>query len=155
MSNDFFWGLTVRNIENALWNGLSQDAMVFGGAAVAVIANALARSIIPNNHQGKAGGMKNLVCTLAGIAAGFYACHYYADRLPYVTFVFDNALKFAVISAVTGAIGLKAGWTGSAIVLITWGGACGYFGRDVLRAVGAIGAVAGSLYMSGIATKSP
>ena len=145
MSHDFFWGLTVRNLENALWNSLSQNAMLFGGMAVAVAANALARYIIPNDHQNNPSGMKNLVCIVIGAGAGTYVSFLYADRLPHVTFAADKALKFAAISVVTGAIGSRAGWAGTAIGLITSGGAWGYFGRGVLPALGAIGAVAGSL----------
>ncbi len=152
MSNDFFWELTVRNIEDALWNSLSQNAMFFGGAVVAVVANVLARSIIPDNHRNK-GEMKDLICTVIGVGAGVWVSFRYADRLPHVTFAADKALKFAVISAVSGAIGLQAGLAGTAIVLITTGGALGYFGRDVLRTLGGIGAVFGSLHASSEALK--
>jgi hypothetical protein len=147
--SDFIWGLTVRNIENALWNGLSQDAMLFGGMAVAVVANALARSIIPNDHKNKPSGMKHLACTVIGAGAGIYVSFLYADRLPLVTFAADKALKFAVISFVTGAIGARAGWAGTAVGLITSGGTLGYFGRGVLPTLGAIGAVFGSLFVTG------
>jgi hypothetical protein len=147
--SDFIWGLTVRNIENALWNGLSQDAMLFGSMAVAVVANALARSIIPNDHQNKPSEMKHLVCTVIGAGAGIYVSFLYADRLPFVSFAAEKALKFAVISFVTGAIGVRAGWAGILIGLITSGGALGYFGRGALPTVGAIGAVFGSLFVTG------
>lgn len=154
--SDFIWGLTTRDIENALWNGLSESAMLFGGMAVAVAANAISRSLLPNDHRDKASGMKHLVCTVIGISAGVYASFRYANRLPHVTFAADKALKFLVISIVTAAIGAQIGWAGTAIALITSGGAFGYFGRSVLRCEGAIGAVLGSLIVTGLtARKSP
>ncbi len=137
MSTDFFWGLTTTDFKNALLNGLSQNAMFFGGAAVAVVANALARSIIPNNHRNKADGIKHLAGTVAGVSAGICISFRYAHRLPHVTFAADKALKFAAISFFTASIPI--------------GGAWGYFGRSILRFDGAAGAVLGSLFVTGFA----
>src|ERR1700733_2236554 len=105
--SDFIWGLKTRDIENALWNSLSESAMLISGLAVAMTANAVSRAFFPNNRQEKSSGMKHLVCTFIGIGAGVWISFRYADRLPYVTFAADKALKFLVISIVTGAIGLQ------------------------------------------------
>jgi hypothetical protein len=136
MSKDFFWGLTARNIQDALWNTMSQNAMLVGGMAVAVVANVLARSIIPNNRRNQADKIKHLAGTVMGVAAGIRISFWYADRLPHVTFAADKALKFAVMSSLGG---------------FTAGGALGYFGRSILRFNGAVGAVIGSLFVTGFA----
>jgi hypothetical protein len=152
--SDFIWGLTTRDIENAFWNGVSEGAMLVGGFAVAITANAISRVLLPNDRQHRASGMKHLVCTVIGITAGVLVSFSYADRLAHVTFVGEKALKFFVISLVTGAIGLKAGLVGTAIILITSGGAFGYFGRNALYANGALGAAVGSVVGSVLAATS-
>ncbi len=48
MSNAVFWGLTNKDFENALWNGLSQTAVCIGGALVAAIANSLTNKDFEN-----------------------------------------------------------------------------------------------------------
>jgi hypothetical protein len=145
MSNDFFWGLTVRDFQNAFWNDVNDFAILFGGMAVAAVANIAARSIIPNADGKKSGGMKHLVCTVIGIGTGVLVSFHYADRLHHVTFAAEKALKFVVISLVSGAIGLTAGPLGGLVAMITTGGAFGYFGRSLLRFGGAVGAVSGSV----------
>ncbi len=144
MSNDFIWGLTVRDFENAFWNDVSGCKMLFGGMAAAATANIISRAIIPNNERNKASGVKHLICTVIGIGAGVLVSFHYADRLHHVTFAADKALKFLVISLVTSTIGLGVGRRGAVIGMITSGGALGYFGRRALYAEGALGAVIGS-----------
>lgn len=148
MANDFIWGLTVRDFENAFWNDLNDYAIVFGGMAVAATANLISRSIIPNEGRNKSGGMKHFACTVIGIGAGVFVSFHYADRLHHVTFTAEKALKFLVISIGTAAIGAKTGFAGMVIGMITSGGALGYFGKDLLRAGGAIGAVIGSMIVT-------
>jgi hypothetical protein len=143
--SDFIWGLTTRDIGNAFWNGISQDAMIIGGATVTVVTGVIAHSIL---SSGKSSETQKQFCALAGMGAGIAVSLHYVDRLPYVTFAADKALKFFVISLVTGALGLKAGWAGAVVALTTSGGAFGYFGRDGLRFAGVIGAVLGGAVLS-------
>lgn len=153
MANDFIWGLTIRDLENAFWNDVNDYAIFFGGMAVAATANFISQSIIPNDKQNKAGGMKHLACTVIGIGAGVFVSFHYADRLQHVTFTAEKALKFLVISIGTAAIGAKTGFAGMVIGMITSGGAYGYFGKDLLRAGGAIGAVIGSVIVTSASLK--
>ncbi len=141
MSNDFIWGLTLQDFQNGFWNGMSDSAMLLGGMAAAAAANALSRTLISNNKQDKAYEMKHLACTVIGIGAGVWISFHYADRLHHVTFAAEKALKFLVISIVTGAIGASTGLVGLAIGLMTSGGAFGYFGRGLLRVEGGLGGV--------------
>jgi hypothetical protein len=142
--SDFIWGLTTQDLGNAFWNGISQNAMFLGGMAVAGTTAMVAhRILVSHSHSGQSSAKKPLLCALIGIGVGIAASLNYADRLHHVNFAADKALKFLVLSLVTGAIGLKAGRTEMVISLITLGGAFGYFGRGVLHAHGTIGAVIG------------
>lgn len=151
--SDFIWGLTVRDIENAFSNSMSGCKMVVGGMAVAAAVNALFRYIIPDEKTNKADDKKHIVSTAIGIVAGVLVSFRYVDRLPHVTFAAEKALKFLVISIVTGSIGMQAGPLGLAITLITGGGAWGYFGRSALHVGGAIGAVIGSILRTSTSIK--
>ncbi len=153
--SDFIWGLTTRDIENALWNSLSGSVMLFGGMFVAAAANNIARSLFSSNTSNRVsydgpnqGSSNKKLCTLAGIATGVAASYYLADRLPLVTFVAEKALKFAVISFITGVIGVQVSLAGIAVVFLTLGGAMGNFGHCVLFYEGIAGAVIGSATVS-------
>jgi hypothetical protein len=148
MSNDFIWGLTVRDFQDAFGNSLNDYAVLFSGMAAAAAANLLSRFIIPSENRNSAGGMKHLGCTVIGIGAGALVGFHLAGRLHHVTFAAEKAFKFLALSFVTGVIGLGAGPLGSVIGLITSGGALGFFGRNVLRVGGAFGAVAGSVIVT-------
>lgn len=45
MSN-FILGITTRNIKNALWNGFSENSMLFGGMAAAMAENAVSQALL-------------------------------------------------------------------------------------------------------------
>ncbi len=144
MSNEIFWGLTQRDVSNALQNTTNDSAMLFGGIFVAATANALFQCIIPNNEQKKANKIKLLVCTVLGIGAGAWVSFQYADRLHYVAFDADKNFKFAIISLVSTLLGFSTKPIGSVIGLITIGGMYGDWWQSAPRVVGALGSLIGS-----------
>lgn len=123
-------GLTVRDFQNAFWNGVNNGVMFFGCMAIAAAANILSRSILPNNAHKKTSKMKHGVCTAVGASVGVLVCFQYADRLHQIAFSADKAFKFGIISCFIGPI--------------TLGGVTGYFGRNVFLIAGALGSIAGS-----------
>jgi hypothetical protein len=142
--SDLIWGLARKNFEDALWNGLSHTAIFTIGAGAAIVANGISRAFFSNDDQGKPSDGKHLVCTWIGFGASAYACFRYADRLPCVTFAADKALKFLVLSLVTGGLGFQVGAVGGVISMATAGGVLGYFGPGLLCVSGALGAAYGS-----------
>jgi hypothetical protein len=123
-------GLTVRDFQNAVWNGVNNGVMFFGCMAIAAAANALSRAILPDDAQKKASRMKHGVCTAIGASVGVLVCFQYADRLHQIAFSADKAFKFGIISCFIGPI--------------TLGGVTGYFGRNVFLIAGTLGSITGS-----------
>jgi hypothetical protein len=138
MSNQiFFWGLTHQDFKNSLWNGISEFGALGTGFAAAFAANLVVLNLLnisPRQEREKT-VMKLGIATVISIGAGVIASVYAANRLPYVTFAAEKALKFLTIT-------LCGGLTG--VFLITFGGMMGYFGRTSLYSDGVMGALLGS-----------
>jgi hypothetical protein len=139
-------GLTFRDCENTFWNSVSGSNVLFGGMAAAVAANALFQRMTPNEQEKGASPLKRAVCTVLGAGAGVLVSFYAASRVHCVQFAFEKAVKFFLLSLLTGTVGcIGTPLTGFVVWLSCQGGTWGYFGRDALRLGGALCAVTGSM----------
>jgi hypothetical protein len=104
MSNAVFWGLTNKDFENVLWNGVTYLAVGYAGKAVgAIVTLASEKFLFPNDKSATFMQLSN--SKILGIVVGTFASVSLAQRLPFITLTGQTALKSLVIGLVTGAVG--------------------------------------------------
>jgi hypothetical protein len=161
MSNEFFWNLTYKDFGDSFYNSLYGGVTLFTGMAVAAVANVVVRSLLSNDNsysyirqfirnslnslsssnsytKQRNISLKDIAITLIGIGAGVVTAVHVANRLPYVTFAAEKALKFSVLTLLT--IPTKI------LPLITFGGIAS--SRTPFYISGAISALIGSISMT-------
>lgn len=129
---ELFWGLTVKDFEDSLWNGLYELPAFFTGLGVAAATNVIAQLAFNKKEKGKESNQgRAAAITILAMAAGAMASVYVGSSVSHVQFTFEKAIKFLVLSL--------PGVT----VPLTGGGVAGYFGRSCLYIVGGVGAIGG------------
>jgi hypothetical protein len=142
MSNAVFWGLTNKDFENVLWNGVTWLAVGYAGKAVgAIVAIASEKILLPNriNLDNGSDGIKILACKAVAIGAGIAASVSVSNRLPFVAIAGQTALKSFVIGMGVSFVGYfvsrSIGVVSIAFGIPGWVPACGalgYFGPWIL-----------------------
>ena len=108
MSNAVFWGLTNKDFENVLWNGVTWLAVTYAGGAVgAIVTLASEKFLFPNDKP--AGDQEPSISRVLGIVTGtIVASVSVANRLPFVEIAGKTAAKSFFIGIATFTVGALA-----------------------------------------------
>ena len=135
MSNAVFWGLTNKDFENVLWNGVTWLAVGYAGKAVgAIVAIASEKILLPNRIDANKGSdaIKILACKAVALGAGIAESVSVSNRLPFVAIAGQTALKSFVIGMAVSAVGYFASLSIGVVSMVPsipgWVPSCGAFG---------------------------
>ncbi|MBS0647718.1 MAG: hypothetical protein JSS10_00665 [Verrucomicrobia bacterium] len=131
---ELFWGLTVKDFENSLWNFVYEAPTFFAGLGVAAATNVLGQLAFNKKEKGKEASIgRAAAITTLSIIAGVGASAYVGSSVAHVQFTAEKAFKFLILSCIPP------------LTAFTYGGVAGYFGRTCLYLVGGTGAIGGGV----------